>query len=75
VRRGLVLSLLLLLCTGCAPRSERSARAPLTERQRDSLLAHSRLPGASVAGRAMAISDRAAKRAAAMDAEADSLFR
>lgn len=66
---------LLLLCASCAQRSEPGARAPLTERQRDSLLARTPLPGASVVGRAMATSDRAARQAAGMDAATDSLFR
>ena len=61
-------------CAGCAPRSEPSARAPLTERQRDSVLARSALPGATVVGRALEVSDRAAEHAAAA-AAADSLFR
>lgn len=72
-RIPIILSLL-LLCAGCAPRSEPSARAPLSERQRDSVLAQSRLPGASGVGRAMAVSDRAGERAASMNAAADSLF-
>ena len=59
---------------GCAPRSQPSARAPLTERQRDSVLARSSLPGAPVVGRALDVSDRAADHAAEM-AASDSLFR
>jgi hypothetical protein len=61
---------------GCSPRSGQTSRAPLTERQRDSVLAKSSLPGASVVGRALDVSDRAADRAAGADAQvADSLFR
>ncbi len=59
---------------GCAPRSQPAARAPLTERQRDSVLARSALPGAPVVGRALEVSDRGAVHAAEM-AAADSLFR
>ena len=66
--------LLLLSILSCAPRSGQASRPPLTERQRDSVLARSSLPGASVVGRAMEVSDRAADRAAGADA-ADSLFR
>jgi hypothetical protein len=73
--KALGLAVLLLVCAGCAQRSAPSARAPLTERQRDSLIAHSRLPGASVVGRSMAVSDRSARQAAATDAAVDSLFR
>ena len=69
------LAVLLLLCgAGCAPRAERSARAPLTERQRDSVLARSSLPGARVVGRALDVSDGATRHAEDV-AAADSLFR
>lgn len=61
-------------CAGCAPRSEPTARVPLTERQRDSVLAKSVLPGAPVVGRALDVSDRATDRSAEL-AAADSLFR
>jgi hypothetical protein len=67
-------ALLLLGALSCAPRSEQASRPPLTERQRDSVLARSALPGASVVGRALQVSDRAAERAASVNA-ADSLFR
>ena len=66
--------LAVLALTGCAPRAERATRAPLTERQRDSVLARSALPGAPVVGRALQVSDQAADRAAVM-AASDSLFR
>jgi hypothetical protein len=66
-------ALLCVVALGCSPHSQ-SARAPLTERQRDSVLARSGLPGATVVGRAMDVSDRAADRAAGVNA-ADSLFR
>ena len=59
---------------GCAPRSQPTARAPLTERQRDSVLARSALPGAPVVGRALEVRDLGAERVAEM-AAADSLFR
>jgi hypothetical protein len=48
---------------------------PLTDRQRDSILARSSLPGAQVVGRALDVSDKSADRAAAENAAADSLFR
>jgi hypothetical protein len=67
-------ALLLLGILSCAPSSGRSSRPPLSERERDSLLARSPLPGATVVGRAIEVSDRAADRAAGMDA-ADSLPR
>jgi len=55
---------LLLAGTSCAP--AKPARE-LTERERDSILARSSLPGAAVVGRAIAVSDRSARRAASMD--------
>lgn len=69
-----VLAAALLGAAGCAPGSGPAARAPLTERQRDSVLARSALPGAPVVGRALDVSDRAADRAVET-AAADSLFR
>ena len=68
-----VFALLVALCAGCAPRADQAARAPLTERQRDSVLARSSLPGASTVGRALDASDRAAARASSLGA-ADSMF-
>ena len=73
IRVGLAFAALLVLA-GCGPRSQPSARAPLTERQRDSVLARSSLPKAPVVGRALDVSDHAADRAAEM-AASDSMFR
>lgn len=78
MRRILAAAVLLMLgAFSCAPHSEQSARAartPLTERQRDSVLARTSLPGAPVVGRALDASDRAASRANGLNA-ADSMFR
>ena len=73
MRRILASAALALLIAGCAQHSDQASRAPLTERQRDSVIARSNLPGATVVGRAMSVSDRAADRAAGM-AASDSLF-
>ena len=73
--RTLVVTALLLVCAGCAQQSTPKAKVALTERQRDSLIAHTNLPGANVVGRAMTASDRSARQAAATNAEVDSLFR
>jgi len=70
---GIALGALLALAS-CAPSSPPAERAPLTERQRDSILARSALPGAPVVGRALEASDRATDRAAEM-AASDSMFR
>ena len=64
--RRLSLLLIALAAASCAkPANDHSP--PLTERQRDSILATEPLPGASVVGRALAVSDSAARRAARMD--------
>ncbi|TMQ72872.1 MAG: hypothetical protein E6K80_01555 [Candidatus Eisenbacteria bacterium] len=55
-----------LALTGCAAR-ETSSRAPLTERQRDSVIARSSLPGAGTVGRALEQSDAASRRVARLD--------
>ena len=64
MRRSVVVLIALTLasCSKSEP-----ARAPLTERQRDSVLAQEPIPGASVVGRALAVSDSAATRAARID--------
>jgi hypothetical protein len=63
----LVLSLVLAgSFAGCDRQKSKHARKPsseLTERQRDSTIAASRLPGANAVGRAMAVSDSAEARA------------
>jgi len=51
--------------SGCSQRT--TNRAPLTERQRDSVIAGSSLPGATTVGRALQESDAASQRAANLD--------
>ena len=64
----LLTALAALSASGCANRVDSDhARPALTERQRDSVLAKSQLPGAGVVGRALQQSDRAAQQAARMD--------
>ena len=72
---GALALLALAAVAGCSGSSDRSTRAPLTERQRDSVLARTSLPGASTVGRAMDASDDQARRAAATNAQVDSLPR
>jgi hypothetical protein len=62
--RWLFLSPLALLACAADPPPE---RAEMTQRQRDSTIAESRLPGARGVGRALDASDAAAARAAAAD--------
>jgi hypothetical protein len=65
MRRLLVLAVLIgLVSLSC---SKSNDKKPLTERQRDSILAREPLPGASVVGRALEVSDTAAARAARID--------
>jgi hypothetical protein len=66
---------LITCCTGCSQHAQPTAKVPLTERQRDSILAKSSLPGAQVVGRALDVSDKSADHAAAENAATDSLFR
>ncbi len=62
------MALILAASGGCSRRqgSEQS-RPAMTERQRDSAIAKSRLPGAGAVGAALAGSDSAAARAARLD--------
>ena len=55
----------MIALAGCS--TEKHATRELSERERDSLIARSQLPGASVVGRAMAVSDRMERRAARLD--------
>jgi hypothetical protein len=71
-------ALALLSPAGCSkpkPKPEPAAKASLTERQRDSLLAREPIPGADGVGRALDLSDREAARAAGLGAQVDSLTR
>jgi hypothetical protein len=55
-----------VLLAGCA-KTEKSAKAPLTEHQRDSVLATEPIPGAPAVGAALRASDKASEQAAGMD--------
>ncbi|HYT05397.1 MAG TPA: hypothetical protein VEM13_11020 [Gemmatimonadales bacterium] len=62
--------LVLALACGRGGKSEKSSAAAgdtLTERQRDSILAKSRIPGASGVGRAMRAADSTSARVRAAD--------
>jgi len=72
MRLVLAVIVVLPLVTSCAPRpSATDAKPALTERQRDSLIARSSLPGAGVVGRAMQVSDAATESAAAKDEQVE----
>ena len=62
--------LFLLLLTACGGKPEKSSAAPgdsLTERQRDSILAGSRIPGARGVGAAMRYADSTSAHIRATD--------
>ena len=65
--RVLVLCLVLAACGGRSGASGAAARDTLTERQRDSILARSRIPGASGVGRALQAADSTNARIRATD--------
>jgi len=69
----LLVTLALLALAGCSS-APRASRAPLSERQRDSVLARSSLAGAGAVGPALSMSDDQARRAQGMNAAVDSLF-
>jgi len=62
----------LVLAAGCSGKKAEATK-DLTERQRDSILSQSRLPGASAVGYALNAADREASRAATVNAQVDSL--
>lgn len=69
VKRSALALVVLASLGGCA-KGQKVARAPLTEHQRDSVLATEPIPGASTVGRALDASAQASKDAAAMDSVA-----
>jgi hypothetical protein len=70
----LVVAAVLLLALGCSGKKAETTR-DLTERQRDSILAKSVLPGASAVGAALHAGDRETSRDAGLNAQVDSLPR
>jgi hypothetical protein len=67
-RYGLITLLLVVACSGSSQKSSAASGGdPLTERERDSMLAQSRIPGASGVGRAMHVADSASARVRATD--------
>ena len=64
---SLIASLVLLAACGRSGGGGAAARDTLTERQRDSILAKSQIPGASGVGSAMRAADSASARVRATD--------
>ena len=68
MRKTLVSSLLLLAAlAACSGDEEPSARSKMTQRERDSTIAESNLPGSAVVRKAISMSDAQKERAATMD--------
>lgn len=65
--RSLIASVILLAACGRSGGSGAAAGDTLTERQRDSILAKSQIPGASGVGSAMRAADSASARVRATD--------
>jgi len=62
--RGIGLLVLLGLAVGCSGGDKnQEARRPLTEHERDSVLAGTKLPGAGAVGKALEVADSASVRA------------
>jgi len=57
----------LLVIGSCVPMTDEMPKKQLSERQRDSLIGRSDLPGAAVVQRSLTISDMSERRAADMD--------
>jgi hypothetical protein len=66
---ALVPLLVVLACSGEKP-NQTVNRDTLTQRQKDSILANSRIPGASGVKRAMTAADSASRRALQADSQA-----
>ena len=66
MRATLILCITCILATGCSA-SDHETSDTLTQREKDSLIAESRLPGASGVRGAMTGADSAAARAARLD--------
>jgi len=69
--RALIVALVLLSVAACGSDNKQAVnRDTLTERQKDSILARSRIPNAKAVGRAMTTADSASARALRIDSVA-----
>jgi len=64
-RRGLAVALLAFSLSACG--ASNGSKQPLTEHQRDSVIAGSTLPGAATVGKALEHQDDATQRSASLD--------
>ncbi len=67
MRWAAVLVIFLFLGLGCSEKQGDNTQSELSKRERDSILATSKLPGAKGVGKAMSAADSAAARAARLD--------
>jgi hypothetical protein len=67
LRSGILLSALVLALAACSKNETEDSRANLTERQKDSLIARSPIPGAKAVQKALNTADSAAARQARID--------
>lgn len=67
MRLAAMTTVLMALLAGCGRSEPEARKAPASERERDSALAGSRLPGARGVGGALRLSDSAAARRARED--------
>lgn len=66
-KRGMLLCALTLTLAACAKDDTADARAGLTQREKDSILAGSQIPGAKAVKKTLTTADSAAARAARLD--------
>jgi hypothetical protein len=66
-KRGLLLCTLALTLAACATDDTDDSRAALTQREKDSILAGSQIPGAKAVKKTLTTADSAAARAARLD--------
>ena len=70
MRWAVILTIPLFILVGCSEKQDKGKSRPrLSERQRDSTLAESKLPGAKAVGKAMTVADSASARAARLDSK------
>lgn len=67
MRRATWIALGVVACSGGGDSQQTVQRDTLTQRQKDSILARSKIPGASGVGRAMTAADSASARVRAAD--------
>ena len=66
-----LLVLVLAAIAACTGKEPAGSKRELTQRQRDSVLAETPLPGAKVVGRALEVSDSTAARAKRLDEQTE----